>query len=168
MIQSMDPNHMIPGLTSPRFARRRTPDLPSYTQSASSLDLYNDPFGGPSNTNFISSSNRRMVPRDEFELSRPAIARAEKDGDHDPGSSSSARRRPMPERSSTATPTRLTRLFGGSNDLTSPGPSRSMSMQKTGPVKAAAVRGKLSGLVMHLCIHVSITFQSIETSIFEF
>ena len=164
----MDPNHMIPGLTSPRFARRRTPDLPSYTQSASSLDLYNDPFGGPSNTNFISSSNRRMVPRDEFELSRPAIARAEKDGDHDPGSSSSARRRPMPERSSTATPTRLTRLFGGSNDLTSPGPSRSMSMQKTGPVKAAAVRGKLSGLVMHLCIHVSITFQSIETSIFEF
>jgi len=164
----MDPNHMIPGLTSPRFARRRTPDLPSYTQSASSLDLYNDPFGGPSNTNFISSSNRRMVPRDEFELSRPAIARAEKDGDHDPGSSSSARRRPMPERSSTATPTRLTRLFGGSNDRTSPGPSRSMSMQKTGPVQAAAVRGKLSALVMHLCIHVSITFQSIETSIFEF
>jgi hypothetical protein len=140
---------MIPGLTSPRFARRRTPDLPSYTQSASSLDLYNDPFGGSSSTNFISSSNRRMVPRDEFELSRPAIARAEKDGDHDPGSSSSARRRPMPERTSTATPTRLTRLFGGSNDRTSPGPSRSMSMQKTGPVQAVATRGKLTAQVVY-------------------
>jgi len=135
---------MIPGLTSPRFARRRTPDLPSYTQNASPLDLYNDPFASPSNTNFISSSNRRMVPRDEFELSRPSMARAEKDGDHDPGSSLSARRRPVPERTSTATPTRLTRLFGGSNDRNSPGPSRTMSMQKTGSVHAVAMRCKLA------------------------
>ena len=69
---------------------------------------------------------RRMVPRNELELSRPAIARAEKDGD-DP--STSATRRRLLERGHSSTPTTLTRLFAVQAP-TSPSSSRAASFNR--------------------------------------
>lgn len=79
--------------------------------------------------NLPSSSARRMVPRNELELSRPAIARAEKDGD-DPSSSSSRRR--LPPRGHSSTPVTLTRLFAVQAP-TSPTQSRAGSFYKRAP-----------------------------------
>lgn len=79
-----------------------------------------------------------MIPRNELELSRPSIVRAEKDGD-DPNSSTT-RRRPIPERTLTGTPTRLTRLFGSRGDRISPGPSRSLSSAQLSPVNQCLTR----------------------------
>lgn len=134
----MDQSNVLPGLISPRSARRRTPELPYQTQGHFALGSNNDPFEPDAlSSSFITSSRKRMVPRDEPDFPRLSIARAEKDGD-DPGSS--ARRRPIPERSQTGTPTRLTRLFGSTAASTSPDPSRTLSSQIGSPVNASAAR----------------------------
>ena len=148
---------MIPGLASPRHAtRRRTSEFVTSTLSQSSPDLHYDTIGTnatASSAAFITSSStrQRMIPRNELELSRPSIVRAEKDGD-DPNSSTS-RRRPIPERTLTGTPTRLTRLFGSRSDRLSPGPSRSLSRAKINsrnPTFTRVVRQEGEPLPSHL------------------
>lgn len=72
---------------------------------------------------------RRMVPRNELEISRPAIARAEKDGD-DP--SSTTERRGLSQRVYSSTPSTLTRLFAV-HAPNSPPSSRGPSFNRRSP-----------------------------------
>lgn len=85
-----------------------------------------------------STTARRMIPRNELEISRPILARAEKDGD-DPTASSSRRR--LPDQGQSSTPATISRLFAGP---ASPPESRMPSFIR--PVKQGPSGGRIHSL----------------------
>lgn len=137
------------GANSNRSPVRNPLAVPNYSTTAlpdSNVSPRSPALGLSLSQNFQSSS-RRMVPRNELELSRPAIARAEKDGD-DPTSSSSRRR--LSHRGHSSTPITLTRLFAVQAP-TSPTQSRPGSFYKRPKGAALTTGGELT-----LCIRCEI------------